>query len=71
MSLNSSLLNVVWSVTASSKKIPKASVIDQLPADTCQYFNEFFQCTSCQRIYWKGSHYDRMKEMVARVNGIL
>jgi uncharacterized protein len=42
--------------------IDKNMVIDQLEPNTRQYFNEFWQCQNCKHIYWKGSHYDRMKK---------
>lgn len=44
--------------------VSKESVVDALPPKTKRYFNEFFQCPSCQRVYWKGSHYDRMQAFV-------
>ncbi|WP_017730508.1 Mut7-C RNAse domain-containing protein [Nafulsella turpanensis] len=49
--------------------VPKAAVIDQLPPKTRQFFEEFFQCQSCRRVYWKGSHYERMQEFIRRVEG--
>lgn len=27
---------------------------------TRKYYSDFFQCTGCGKIYWKGSHYDRI-----------
>jgi uncharacterized protein len=40
--------------------VPKDIVIDQLPPKTRLYFDEFYQCSDCSRVYWKGSHYERM-----------
>ncbi|MCK4834597.1 MAG: hypothetical protein KAT12_07455, partial [Gammaproteobacteria bacterium] len=34
---------------------------------TKKYYNEFFQCDSCRKIYWKGSHYLKMKVMIDSV----
>ena len=48
--------------------VQKAEVEEKLPPKTQQYFEEFFQCESCQRVYWKGSHYKRMQEFIGRVN---
>ncbi|MFT2008151.1 Mut7-C RNAse domain-containing protein [Pontibacter sp. 13R65] len=47
--------------------VPKAAVLAQLPAKTKLYFDEFYQCPTCQRVYWKGSHYERMQEFVQRL----
>src|SRR5262249_26639389 len=29
--------------------------------------NEFHVCPNCQRVYWKGSHYERMRAFVERI----
>lgn len=35
-----------------------------VPADTLERFTDFSQCTSCERIYWRGSHYRRMRKFI-------
>jgi uncharacterized protein with PIN domain len=40
--------------------VDKAAVVDRLPANTRRFYEEFRQCASCDRVYWKGSHYQRM-----------
>ncbi|HEX2535998.1 MAG TPA: Mut7-C RNAse domain-containing protein [Chitinophagaceae bacterium] len=40
--------------------VPLQEVRDQLPERTRASFTEFFRCTGCGRVYWKGSHYERM-----------
>lgn len=47
--------------------IEREKVLDLLPANTRRYFTEFFQCGSCHRVYWKGSHYERMQELVQQL----
>ena len=42
----------------------KSAVIDRLEPKTKLYYNEFSFCPSCQRIYWKGSHWERMQAFV-------
>jgi uncharacterized protein len=39
-------------------------VCDRLPPRTRQYYNEFHICPECSRIYWKGSHYQRMRKFI-------
>lgn len=46
------------------QKTSKEEVWDRLLPRTRQYFNEFFQCRSCGKVYWKGSHYERMLEVI-------
>jgi uncharacterized protein with PIN domain len=40
--------------------VPKAEVADQLPPHTRETKNEFSRCSSCGKIYWRGSHHARM-----------
>ncbi|HEY9198106.1 MAG TPA: Mut7-C RNAse domain-containing protein [Gammaproteobacteria bacterium] len=44
--------------------IDKDAVADRLPPRTRAYYHEFWQCPACGRIYWKGSHYMRMQELI-------
>lgn len=47
--------------------VAKADVVDMLPHDTSQFYDEFHQCGSCQQVYWKGPHYQRMQDMIQDV----
>lgn len=40
--------------------VPKEDVEADLEPLTRRYYNEFFRCCQCRKIYWKGSHYHRM-----------
>jgi uncharacterized protein len=40
----------------------KETVLDKLPENTARYYNKFFICSSCGKVYWKGSHYERLKK---------
>lgn len=44
--------------------VPKEQILDRLLPLTKKYFTEFSQCTSCGQVYWKGSHHDKMVQMV-------
>lgn len=46
------------------KKIKKESISDNLQHKTKKYYNEFYRCVSCKNIYWKGSHYYKMKSFI-------
>jgi uncharacterized protein len=47
--------------------VPKEAVLDRLEPLTKIYFEEFQICPSCQQIYWKGSHYERMQALVRQM----
>jgi uncharacterized protein with PIN domain len=42
------------------KSVKKNDVIKSIPPRTRKYYSEFYQCNSCERIYWPGSHYKKM-----------
>jgi uncharacterized protein with PIN domain len=45
--------------------VDKAQVRDQLPPSVRTLHHEFSSCALCRRIYWKGSHWKRMTELLA------
>lgn len=47
--------------------VEKEAVIADLPAETAQVYDEFHQCQSCQQVYWKGPHYQRMQVFIQEV----
>ena len=47
--------------------VPKEAVQSNLQQNTVRYFQAFWQCTACNRIYWNGSHYDRMRKLVEKI----
>ena len=49
------------------QSVRKESIAARLPPMTRQYYDEFHICPACDRIYWKGSHYQRMERFVADV----
>ncbi len=49
------------------EKVPKENIVHLLEPNTMRYFNEFWQCNHCKRIYWKGSHYERMLKTIERI----
>ncbi|GAB3544681.1 Mut7-C RNAse domain-containing protein [Spirosoma fluminis] len=51
--------------------IDKAIVIDQLPPNVREGQDRFWQCQHCGRIYWEGTHYQRMRLFVENVSNQL
>ena len=45
-------------------EIEKEKIIDRLPPKIKEWQNEFYYCRVCDKIYWKGSHYEKMKKMI-------
>ncbi|MCB2220869.1 MAG: Mut7-C ubiquitin/RNAse domain-containing protein [Bacteroidetes bacterium] len=44
--------------------VSKDKIAHLLLPKTKTYFSEFFQCTGCGKVYWEGSHYERMLQHV-------
>jgi uncharacterized protein with PIN domain len=40
------------------------AVAGRLPPNVRERYDEFLECGSCGRVYWKGSHYERMSELI-------
>ncbi len=49
------------------EKIDKREIKSLLQPKTEKYYNEFYKCISCGKIYWRGSHYLKMKEKIDRI----
>jgi len=44
--------------------IEKSAVVDRLPARVAQTQERFCWCKGCDRIYWEGTHWKRMRELI-------
>ncbi len=42
------------------KPVEKAAVLEHLPPMVREHYDRFCTCEGCGRIYWEGSHWDRM-----------
>lgn len=40
--------------------VDKLIIHDRIPNDALLLFNAFMECEGCKKIYWRGSHYDRI-----------
>ncbi|MFP4374623.1 MAG: Mut7-C RNAse domain-containing protein [Spirochaetaceae bacterium] len=48
--------------------VPREEVEEELLPGTRESYTEFYRCRSCRRVYWRGSHYDAMRE---KIEGLL
>lgn len=47
--------------------VPKAAVLDRLQPRTKLLHDEFLECPSCRRVYWRGSHHARIASWFERL----
>lgn len=48
--------------------ISKEEIENKLPDKVRQYQDEFWYCRNCDKLYWKGSHYERMMKFLKEKN---
>ncbi|MBN9133949.1 MAG: Mut7-C ubiquitin/RNAse domain-containing protein [Nitrosospira multiformis] len=46
------------------RPVEKAAVLERLPPSVRERFDHFSTCDICQRVFWKGSHWQRMQTML-------
>jgi uncharacterized protein with PIN domain len=49
------------------RRTPKDEVIASLPADIAERHDVFTVCDRCGRVYWHGSHYERLEKEVETI----
>ncbi len=47
--------------------VDKKEIINRLEPLTKEYYNEFKKCCECDKIYWKGSHYEPLMGLLKRL----
>ena len=51
--------------------VSKDQVLERLEPLTRLYYDEFHLCQECGQVYWKGSHYERMEQLVQQLTQAL
>ena len=44
--------------------VSKEEVHDRIPPKTALWLDEYFVCSGCGKLYWRGTHYPRIKEKI-------
>lgn len=55
------------SCNAKLRPVARAAVKDRVPSRVFKRFRRFVRCSGCERIYWRGTHFLRLEQLVARV----
>lgn len=51
-------------------EVEKDSIYERLPGEVRKLHDDFTLCPRCKRIYWPGSHYDRMSDLITHVRSL-
>ncbi len=46
------------------ESVDKQSIVEQIPENVRSQVDKFQRCQSCDRVYWKGSHYERLQQFI-------
>jgi uncharacterized protein with PIN domain len=49
------------------RPVPRPAVKDRVPSRVFKRFRRFIRCPGCERIYWRGTHFLRLEQLVRRV----
>ncbi len=49
------------------RAVDKQDIDSQLLPLTRKYYRTFYQCEDCKKIFWKGSHYQRMQALISSI----
>jgi len=47
--------------------VKKEKIADRLPEKVREWQNEFRYCSHCDKVYWKGTHYEKMLQFISRI----
>ena len=55
------------SCNESLQKTTREEVKTLLPEDTLRFYDTFWECRGCGQLYWQGSHYQRINELIDKL----
>jgi uncharacterized protein with PIN domain len=47
--------------------VRKEKILDRIPLMTKEFCDEYVQCQSCDKIYWKGNHFINMEKVLKQI----
>lgn len=62
-------LSRCFSCNSLIEQIEKERVKDLVDEKTYRLYDSFYQCPTCHRIYWEGSHFEKMQKEIQAVLG--
>jgi uncharacterized protein with PIN domain len=47
------------------RAVPRAAVADRVPSRTLTWLSDYYVCSACDHVFWKGTHWDRITATLA------
>ncbi len=51
-------------------RVQKNEILPLLPPRVAQAYEEFSRCPGCRKVYWRGTHWERMRKLAEEVLGV-
>ena len=48
----------------------KEEIIESIPEGTAKYYDTFWQCSECNKVFWMGSHWEEIKKIIENINKV-
>ena len=52
-------------------QVDKSKIQSEVSSGTLNRYTVFWQCENCSKIYWQGSHWNRISQTITHVNNII
>jgi uncharacterized protein len=49
-------------------EVPKEHVADRIPPRTLRWLDQYFECQSCGKLFWHGTHWQHIRERLKAIN---
>ena len=53
------------------KTTDKDIILNQVPKGVIEKIDKFWKCTNCNKVYWEGTHIEKLQKFVVELNGKL
>lgn len=53
------------------KPVQKEKILDRVPKTTSSSYEEFWECSRCGQVYWRGAHWKRINKTLREARRIL
>ncbi len=53
------------------RRAEKTAVERKVPPKTLRIYEEFWMCEGCEKVYWQGSHWKKMGDVLAKAKRVL
>ena len=59
------------SCNGSLQSVEKYRIIGKIPEGVLEREKKFWMCDSCKKIYWEGTHFEKLREFTTKLNDMM